>query len=61
MAPERAFGAWLKQRRRLLDLTQEALAAQIGCSVEAIRKLEGGSRRPSRQIVQRLAISKSRS
>jgi transcriptional regulator with XRE-family HTH domain len=39
----------------LLDLTQRALAAQSGCTVETIRKLEANRRRPSRPLVERLA------
>jgi transcriptional regulator with XRE-family HTH domain len=51
------FGPWLKQRRALLDLTQRALAAQSGCTVETIRKLEANRRRPSRPLVERLAAA----
>jgi transcriptional regulator with XRE-family HTH domain len=49
-----SFGRWLKQRRKALDLTQDDLAQQVGCSVWTIRKIETGTRRPSRQIVERL-------
>ena len=49
-----SFGMWLKQRRRDLDLTQEALAEQAGCSVEMVRKIEAGSARASRQLVELL-------
>jgi predicted ATPase/DNA-binding XRE family transcriptional regulator len=49
------FGRQMKQRRRDLDLTQEALAEQVGCSVDTIRKLEGGGLRPSRQLAALLA------
>jgi predicted ATPase/DNA-binding XRE family transcriptional regulator len=44
------FGAWLKSRRRQLDLTQKGLAHQVGCSVGTIRKMEADERRPSRQL-----------
>lgn len=44
------FGEWLKQQRRKLDLTQEELAQQVGCSVFALRKIEAGERRPSKQL-----------
>ncbi|HET9494723.1 MAG TPA: tetratricopeptide repeat protein, partial [Chloroflexia bacterium] len=37
------------------DLTQEELADRIGCSPWAIQKIEVGSRRPSRQMVELLA------
>ena len=49
------FGYWLKQRRLLFDLTQEALADAAACSVSYIRKFESGARRPSRQIAISLA------
>jgi predicted ATPase/DNA-binding XRE family transcriptional regulator len=50
-----SFGDWLKHKRKALDLTQAALASQVGCSAAAIRKLEAEERRPSAQIVERLA------
>jgi predicted ATPase/transcriptional regulator with XRE-family HTH domain len=50
-----SFGSWLKLRRWTLDLTQDALARQVGCSVVTIRKLESDERRPSRQLAERLA------
>src|SRR6476659_8605292 len=51
----RPFGAWLKQRRKDLDLTQEALAERVGCSVDMVRKVESGVARPSRQLADLLA------
>ncbi len=53
----RTFGAWLKSRRRSLDLTQEALADRAACSVEMVRKVEAGSARPSRQLAELLVSS----
>src|SRR5690349_15858824 len=50
-----SFGDWLRQSRKALDLTQEALAAQVGCSRVTIRKIEGHTLRPSAQIAARLA------
>src|SRR5262245_36240647 len=50
-----SFGYWVRRRRKALDLTQDALAQQVGCSVMTIRKIEGDFRRPSRQIAERLA------
>jgi predicted ATPase/DNA-binding XRE family transcriptional regulator len=50
-----SFGQWLRQQRRSRDLTQEELADRIGCSLWAIQKIEVGSRRPSRQMVDLLA------
>jgi transcriptional regulator with XRE-family HTH domain len=49
------FGLWLRQHRKVLDLTQKELAKHIGCSESAFRKFESGARRPSRQIIERLA------
>jgi|SRR5579859_291702 len=55
MNSDQTFGGWLRQRRRTLDLTQEELARQVGCSAITLRKLEAESRRPSKQIAERLA------
>jgi len=52
---EVSFGTWLRQRRRALDLTQDELARQVGCSTIALRKIEAEERRPSKQIAERLA------
>jgi predicted ATPase/transcriptional regulator with XRE-family HTH domain len=45
----------LRRKRKALDLTQAELALKIGCSAAAIRKIEAEERRPSTQIVERLA------
>jgi len=50
-----SLGLWIKRRRRALDLTQDALAALVGCSKELIAKIEGDARRPSREIAALLA------
>src|SRR5262249_29481363 len=50
-----SFGAWLRRRRKALDLTQDALARRVGYSVSAIRKLEADEYRPSREIAEHLA------
>jgi predicted ATPase/class 3 adenylate cyclase/DNA-binding XRE family transcriptional regulator len=50
-----SFGTWLRRRRKALDLTQDGLADRVGCSVALIRKIESEERRPSAQIVERLA------
>src|SRR5688500_13393275 len=47
-----SFGQWRKQQRKTLDLTQENLAERLGCSDVAIRKLEAGARRPSKQVAE---------
>ena len=49
------FSEWLKRRRQELDLTQEQLAQRASCSGFAIRKIELGERRPSRQLAGLLA------
>jgi predicted ATPase/DNA-binding XRE family transcriptional regulator len=46
------FGAWVKQQRKTVDLTQEAFAERVGCSSETIRKIEAGTARPSRQMAE---------
>lgn len=51
------FGEWLKLRRQDLDLTQAELAARAGCSVFALRKIETGERRPSKQLAGLLAVA----
>ena len=48
------FGEWVRKRRKALDLTQEMLAARVGCSLSTIRKIEKDERRPSRQIAELL-------
>jgi class 3 adenylate cyclase len=50
-----SFGYWVRRRRKVLDLTQEALARQVGCAEVTIKKIEADERRPSRQIAERLA------
>jgi len=46
------FGEWLKRRRMQLDLTQIELAKRASCTVFAIRKIEAGERRPSKQLAE---------
>src|SRR5688572_13558745 len=50
-----SFGAWMRRRRKLLDLTQDELARRVGCTRSTIQKIEGDERRPSREIAARLA------
>src|SRR5437773_580568 len=50
-----SFGYGIKRLRKALDLTQEALAHCVGCSVMTIRKIEAGDRRPSKHLAERLA------
>lgn len=52
-----ALGHWIKERRRAIALSREALADHVGCSIETIRKIETGRRRPSLQIAERMATA----
>jgi predicted ATPase/transcriptional regulator with XRE-family HTH domain len=51
------FNEWLKRRRKALDMTQSELAQRVGCSVFAVRKIESGERRPSKQLAGLLATA----
>ncbi len=55
MSDTLAFGRLLKRRRQERGLTQEDLAERAGCATQTIRKIEGGQRRPSFQMAERLA------
>ena len=55
MLTEVSFGEWLKRQRNTRGLNREQLAHQIGCAVITLRKIEAEERRPSPQIVERLA------
>jgi predicted ATPase/transcriptional regulator with XRE-family HTH domain len=55
MIEAHSFGTWLRRRRKGLDLTRGGLAERAGCSAATIQKLEQEERRPSEQIVARLA------
>jgi len=50
-----SFGAWVRQRRRALDITQAELAQRVGCATITIRKIEHDERRPSTQMAKLLA------
>lgn len=50
-----SFGQWLKQQRTTQGLTQAQLAAQVNCSMSALRKIEAGERRASVQMAELLA------
>ena len=52
---EVSFGEWLKRQRNARGLIREQLAHQIGCAAITLRKIEAEERRPSAQIVERLA------
>src|SRR6266508_4032065 len=55
MDDPRFFGRMVRGRCKARDLTQEALAEQVSCSIETIRKIEAGKLRPSRQLAVLLA------
>jgi len=50
-----SFGYWVRRRRKALDLTQVALAKQVGCATVTIKKIESDQRRPSRVMAERIA------
>jgi predicted ATPase/DNA-binding XRE family transcriptional regulator len=52
---DQSFGKWVKRRRKALDITQQALAQRVGCSLATIIKIEADERRPSRQMAELLA------
>ena len=52
---ELSFGNWLRRQRKTLDLTREELAQRVGYSAATIRKIEDEERRPSVQLLERLA------
>ena len=45
-----SFGRWLRQRRRALDLTQKALADQVGCAEITVRRMEADEYKPSNEL-----------
>lgn len=51
-----SFGAWLRHRRRALDLTQAELAHRVGCARITIRRLEADELKPSRELAELLAV-----
>ena len=55
MGQEFSFGEWIRKRRSILGLTQEAVAEQVGYSIAMIRKIEDGERRPSARAAALLA------
>jgi DNA-binding XRE family transcriptional regulator len=50
-----SFGAWVRQRRLALRLTQRELAERAACSAVLIAKIEGDARRPSAETAAVLA------
>ncbi|HYO51038.1 MAG TPA: tetratricopeptide repeat protein [Chloroflexia bacterium] len=56
-AGESDFGAWIKSRRKALDMTQRELGLRASCSPETIQKIEANALKPSRQLAELLAAS----
>lgn len=52
-----SFGKWLRQRRRLLDLTQQALADEVGCARITLRRIESDALKPSKSLA-RILLTK---
>ncbi len=50
-----SFGVWLRLKRKGLDLSRQGLADRAVCSAATIQKLEEEERRPSAELVARLA------
>lgn len=44
------FGEWLRRQRRAMDLSRQALANQAGCAEITLRRIEGGSLKPSKEL-----------
>jgi transcriptional regulator with XRE-family HTH domain len=53
----RSFGSAIRNRRRQLDLTQEEVAKRIKMSAQYINQLEARKRRPSQQVILKLAAA----
>jgi DNA-binding XRE family transcriptional regulator len=49
-AEDISFGEWLRQRRHILDLTQQELADQVGCARITLRRIEAGAPKPSKEL-----------
>ena len=50
MPESMSFGNWLRQKRRALDLTQKALAEQVGCAEITVRRMEADEYQPSNEL-----------
>ena len=49
---EVTFGKWVRQRRHILDLTQQELADQVSCARITLRRIESGGLKPSKALAQ---------
>jgi len=52
MQEEISFGTWLRKQRRALDLSQKALANQVGCAEVTLRRIEAGTLKPSKALAE---------
>jgi DNA-binding SARP family transcriptional activator/DNA-binding XRE family transcriptional regulator len=63
MQEELSFGTWLRKQRRTLDLSQKALADEVGCAEVTLRRIEAGRLKPSRAlaglILEKIGISEA--
>ncbi|MBI5933763.1 MAG: tetratricopeptide repeat protein [Chloroflexi bacterium] len=53
--PRISFGEWLTRRRKSLNLTRDALAKRVPCSVSTLRRLESDDLRASPSLAEALA------
>jgi len=57
------FGEWLRKKRRALDMSRQALADQAGCAEITLRRIEGGTLKPSKELaailLEKVGIPKS--
>src|SRR5262245_44422956 len=51
MLEDPSFGNWLRQRRRTLDLSQQALADQVACARITLSRIEADTLKPSKELV----------
>ncbi|MGA9722547.1 MAG: helix-turn-helix transcriptional regulator [Candidatus Binatus sp.] len=54
MSQKNSLGRLIKQKRKELDLTQRALAKQLGVEASHVAYLESGKRKPSLTLMARL-------
>ena len=47
---EITFGSWLRNQRRMLDFSRQALADRVGCAEITLRRIESGTLKPSKEL-----------
>ena len=50
MIEDISFGQWLRQQRRMLDLTQQALADRSNCARITLSRIEADTLKPSKEL-----------